>query len=526
MMDSDVSISALQKVKFTLVTATACLLLWAVALPSRHDVAKQAALHLSELEHLAGTLQSLRQEARMLQANVSSAASSTALDTDLDFVPYTAAEMKDHVHGVLPPMRLSIPPVPPAPHGTAALTLARNLGWPDAWSARQRPTLFLLGPPHAGSSFLAGCWRYALIGDPSRRAYPMARERWPLDFSPHGEPLWGDSLWGGFSIPQDHLWNRSGYRRWDPAAEWYLYGALGAAWDTWRGYVQRRRFPPVEEESGRWVLLDATPTYLMRPAAAEGVRRDFAAVDMNGALAPRFVVLVRNPLDRAYTHFLSYAANRKRRGEPLPLAERSFARHLGKELAWLRSIPLCRLMLEDPEGVLKDVALVRGVLSTCIVQQHHVGGPRPNFLAFGFAALGLRYWLELFPAERFKAVRSSDVEVDVGGDHVAALLEDVFDMKRMKRRCKKQGDTQNPSCTAQLQYDHAHLFCSKDSPVLAQAWSPTAAAAMNYTHGTTDELRTFRHIAERWDALLHILLDAHGIRLWDAPRASTLVREE
>ena len=75
---------------------------------------------------------------------------------------------------------LQLPPVPPAPTGKQAVRLARQLGYPNKCKARQRPEVFILGPPKSGTAFLGCCLCFAVIGNSSRKPRPMAQIRWPV----------------------------------------------------------------------------------------------------------------------------------------------------------------------------------------------------------------------------------------------------------------------------------------------------------------------------------------------------------
>ena len=508
------------RLKVLVVVAAACVFVPLARLPSTDSMLLEAAARLRTLELVSRNVSRARGDLLRLHGDL--AAGNVGVEVDLDFIPFTAAELLRHEMEQLPPLVRAIPEVAPAPLGRRAIDLARANAYPDSWNARQRPTLFLLGPPKTGTTFLAGCWRFAMVGDAARRSYPVARERWPLEFSKSGEPEWGDSLWGGHRIPTTHMWNRTGYRRWDPPKEWYIYSNLGSSWDTPKGFVQRRRFPPVEEGSKGWVLMDATPTYIMRPAAADGIRRDFRDVPAGSPLSPTFLVMLRDPVDRAYSHFLLFSSQRKSRGlKEDDAAHRVFARHLEEELSRLRSVPVCRMMVEEPEALVADMLLVRRALSTCVDTEEGYW-TKPNFFAQSFVALGLRYWLHQFPPHQFRLMRTADLKLlDAGG--VQHVLGDLFDMAPMKPRCKVPGQVDNPACTPQLQYDHADLFCSKDSPALAaQSWTGRSKR-MRYRKGGEGELAPFRKIAERWEAILLVMLQEHKMRVYRPSAKETIL---
>jgi hypothetical protein len=116
---------------------------------------------------------------------------------------------------------------------------------------------------------------------------------------------------------------------------------------------------------------EASPYYLFHPHAARRV----AATVPNA----RIIVMLRNPIDRAYSH---YQHERRRGFEPL-----DFGAAIEQEQA--RMDGELRHMLDDEEY-------------DSFAYRHH------SYLARGMYAGQLRAWRELVPAERMLVLRSED----------------------------------------------------------------------------------------------------------------------
>ena len=418
---------------------------------------------------------------------------------------------------------LKYPQVAPAPVGRAALDLARTLRYPARWGARMRPRHFILGPPKTGTTFLANCLRLAMVGNASNRPYPLSQMRWPIYIGkPEGEPIVKLST----PLINNRVWNRTGYRRWDAPKELWTYPDMGRYPQLPQGWLQRRRFPPVEPESAFWALMDATPDQLMIPEAA-----DAAAADLRGApFAQSFLVMLRSPLDRAYSHFLLYTELRRLWGwSPEPLTV--FAEKLHLQHRMLRARPVCERLLDDPAGVLADEDLTRRVLVECMYEDPDAemlakAGLPPNashseyrlaripmYLPFGFAALGARYWMDRFPQAYFRFAHTATLkQLDEAG--TMRFLQRTFDVDPMKPRCASASDWQSTTCTGARRYDHAYLFCGKNSPALtSQAWSKREG--LLYEKGSAEALQEYTALSERWHGLFVTFLKTRGITTYD-----------
>lgn len=133
------------------------------------------------------------------------------------------------------------------------------------------------------------------------------------------------------------------------------------------------------------LLGDATPYYLYHPLAATRARQH--------APQAKVIVLLRNPVDRAYGHW----AERTRNGvetEPFPEALRLEAARLDGEE---------QRLLDDP-------------LAVSFAHQHH------SYVDQGRYARGLQRWFAAFPAEQVHVIRSEDLY-----DDPATVYREVLD---------------------------------------------------------------------------------------------------
>lgn len=134
----------------------------------------------------------------------------------------------------------------------------------------------------------------------------------------------------------------------------------------------RSFFPVPPGGESRPIRLEATPYYLYHPAVPERIRATLPDA--------RFIVLLRDPVERAYSHYLH---SRERGFEPLGLTEALDAeagRLAGEE----------DRLLADP-----------GYAS--YAHQHQ------SYQHRGLYARQLACWLALFPADRFLLLKSEDL---------------------------------------------------------------------------------------------------------------------
>ena len=418
----------------------------------------------------------------------------------------------------LVPAFFKLPPVPPAPTGEAAMELAREQGWPDHWRARMRPQHFLLGPLKTGTTTLHACYERAMVGDPRKRAYPLATERWPLEYDDNGQAV----IRPTHMMPEPYLaWNRTGARRFDVRKEWRVYHK--AAWVKGEAPGLEKyhylRFPPVEEGTKDWTMLDGTPFNLMTPGAADELKEDLKCAPFK----PRFLVMNRDPLARGYSQFVMEQSlgYHEARGRDFynELESQSTAKK-----GSLSKYRVCQMMMQEPEALMKDVRRVRQALQTCmhgeppynveavgqvIRHQKYVA----NLLPFGFVALGLKYWLHVFDydASLFRVVDTSSLK-GLDAHQMMGLVEDVFDMKRMLPRCPAV-DSKEDGCTAWNRYDSGLRACGSQQ----NSWS----GKEGFTMGDPEKMKKYRTLSDRWGKILDDLIVEYNITRWVSP-AKTL----
>ena len=394
---------------------------------------------------------------------------------------------------------LKLPKVPPAPTGEAAVRLSRELGWPDHWKARQRPELFILGPPKTGTTFLEGCLRWSMFGNSSKRYYPLASERWPTIKLAGGEPRYTTSpVMEGLK-----LWNRTGFRRWDPPKEWWTYPEIGRYASDLRGFLNTQRFPPVEKESKNWFLIDSTPDMIMVPKAAQSLSKDLEG----SPFQPRFLVMERDALTRGYSHFLLFTQLRVQWGWGEETTT-VFADKLDEQHAILEKIPICNEMMYQPMNVLRSYDKTYLALRWCMYDPTKRN--QVMFLPFGFTALGVRYWFSKFDPNRFTFLKMRHFKkIAKSPEKLHTFYEHAFPgLKRNKPRCKNAGDWNSGNCTGWHLDEIATEMCGPDSPALkAQAWS--GRSGMNYTKGPKERFTKYKDISDSWDKAYKNLLEKH-----------------
>eukprot|EP01060_Flectonema_neradi_P036502 TRINITY_DN7021_c0_g1_i1.p1 TRINITY_DN7021_c0_g1~~TRINITY_DN7021_c0_g1_i1.p1 ORF type:complete len:558 (+),score=80.14 TRINITY_DN7021_c0_g1_i1:73-1746(+) len=425
----------------------------------------------------------------------------------LDSLPFPPRMISKHIKFPIERLEqagLQLPDVPPAPTGMQAYDLAEKFGYPRHWRARQRPQFFLLGPPKTGTTFLDACIRWSMHGNSDMKPYPTATARWPQDRGPGGEPVYADSA----EMLPFRIWNRTGFRRFDPPKEWWAYPEMGRYSDTIRGVINVLRFPPVEPESQKWVLIDSTPDSLMVPKSAQALHADIEGAPFN----PTFLVTHRNAFDRAYSHYLLFSQLRTDWGWG-PEKLRVFADRLDQQHQVLMGIPICKSLLETPEDVLKSHELTYKALRWCMYDPERRN--QVMYLPFGFTALGLNYWLMKFPVSSFRLLRMADLKKLNSIEKLLTFSEATFSgFKRVKPRCEDPADWNSGNCTGHMLHDKAMLFCSSESPALKdQAW--TDRKGLNISLGPDERLQKYRDIAQRWTDIFERFAEEKGLSFYD-----------
>ncbi len=143
----------------------------------------------------------------------------------------------------------------------------------------------------------------------------------------------------------------------------------------WRRAVTRGR-------RGRVLTFESTPYYLFHPLAAARA----AEVVPDACI----LVLLRNPVERAYSH---YCHNLRHGREPLSFED---------------------ALAAEPERLAGELERIAATSHS----RHHA---RFSYFARGLYAQQLLTWMAHFPAERFKVVRSEDLF-----EHTPAVYADVL----------------------------------------------------------------------------------------------------
>lgn len=138
----------------------------------------------------------------------------------------------------------------------------------------------------------------------------------------------------------------------------------------------RSHFPLVSDDDAGWITGETSPYYLFHPIAP---RRAAAVIP-----AARIVVVLRNPVDRAYSHF-------------------HHERVLGRETT--RSFE--EALDTERERTSADwEALSSGQIETSEAVRRY------SYLARGDYAVQLERWLAVFPREQVAAIRAEDLYAD------------------------------------------------------------------------------------------------------------------
>ena len=270
------------------------------------------------------------------------------------------------------------------------------------------------------------------------------------------------------------------------------------------------RFPPVEEGTKDWTMLDATPDSLMTAGTAEEVKKDLKCAPFK----PRFLVMNRDALSRGYSQFVM---------EDTLFVQTRRGKNFLKELEYqftrgsLAKYKICHDMMNEPEALMKDIRRVRQALQTCAyfkpplyrddaaqrndkIQQVFV-----NFLPFGFVALGLKYWLHVFDYDTslFRVVDTNTLK-GLNGPQMMGVVEDVFDVKRMLPRCPTASSKEDEDgCTAWNRYDSGLRACGSQK----NSWS----GKEGYTMGAAAGLKKYKYISDRWGKIMDDLIAEYNI---------------
>ncbi|WP_170861295.1 sulfotransferase [Geitlerinema sp. PCC 9228] len=141
-------------------------------------------------------------------------------------------------------------------------------------------------------------------------------------------------------------------------------------------YFSEFPLPKLDKLGSKQITGEATPDYLFHPHAPARIKELFPDT--------KFIVLLRNPSDRAYAHYNHEVRNKR---EPLP----SFEEAVNAEPERLRGE--LEKMLSDPtyESEVRD---------------------RKSYLERGKYQEQLQRWFDLFPREQFLIFKSEDFFVD------------------------------------------------------------------------------------------------------------------
>ncbi|KAJ9457903.1 hypothetical protein DIPPA_17926 [Diplonema papillatum] len=387
-----------------------------------------------------------------------------------------------------------LPPTPDAPSGADALRLARSWGLPDHWNARHHPTHFLLGSPKAGTTFVEKCYSSgAFAGDREHMPYPRPNVRWPVRKDRYGEPV---SWHTAFAF--ENAWNRTGFRRWDLLKEPRAY--LGCENYTSPVYYRTfESFPPVEEGSKNWEILDATPTYISNVRAVENVYVDH----LHDLTRPRFVVVWREPFARMYSHFVMIV------GRKPSVQPHAFVARMRKDYQHLLREPGCRVVIDDPESLMRseNKALLRYVLNKCFVF--------PKYLSFSLPVLGLRYWLHHFDASQFTVIKTQAMSKPEP-EPLIATLEEAFDLKALPK-CEDGQNWRTENCAGPGFWSQITSMCSDPKARghnRAASYSARAKTAA-ISKGTEEDQAPYLALFAKYEALMQKLIEDFNIRFVD-----------
>lgn len=128
---------------------------------------------------------------------------------------------------------------------------------------------------------------------------------------------------------------------------------------------------PLDDIPSEHLLGECSPGYLYHPYVCERIKRTCPEA--------KFIVLLRNPTDRAYSHYL-------------------YATHLGHEkLKFTFALKMEPKRLERGAFLMRDNPF-----------HHSKNHDLYAYVSHGFYARFLRRWLDVFPRERFLILRSEE----------------------------------------------------------------------------------------------------------------------
>ncbi|PGZ96167.1 sulfotransferase [Bacillus pseudomycoides] len=164
----------------------------------------------------------------------------------------------------------------------------------------------------------------------------------------------------------------------------------------------RSQFPLLLECNKKWITGEASPYYVFHPHAPKRIFQIMPKV--------KLIVLLRNPIDRAYSHYY----HQVRMGtEPL-----SFKEAIEKEETRLK--PEIMKMLEDEN-------------------YHSLPYQYYSYLARGRYVEQLKTWMNLFPVEQFLILKSEDFY-----SNPEMVFHRVLDFLELPRYQLKQYTKDNP----------------------------------------------------------------------------------
>jgi len=188
-----------------------------------------------------------------------------------------------------------------------------------------------------------------------------------------------------------------------------------------RWYSSHFSLSPWQRCSRRGILFgEKTPKYLCDPRVPERVHRELPDA--------KLIVLLRNPVERAYSHYRMNARNKKLTASFEEVVNAEFMRWEGG----------ARRLLET------------GQLEAC---ENKVWN---NLLARGLYVIQLRRWMQHFPREQFLIIRSEDLF-----DQPAALYEGVLEflgVRKQRLTSFSSGKTEHPPMAPELRERLAGFF--------------------------------------------------------------------
>jgi hypothetical protein len=199
-----------------------------------------------------------------------------------------------------------------------------------------------------------------------------------------------------FQYLMQHRQIASGFKKEVHYFDWNY--TRGPSW--YRAFFPTRRFVTKKTHSlGRYLCGEATPYYLFHPAVPQRVH----------SLLPeaKFIIVLRNPVDRAYSHYHHSVA----RGQETC----SFEEAIDREPERLHG---------EEEKLLRDEAYV---------SNSHI---RHSYFSRGCYADQMQRWLEYYPLGSFVIVKADELSIDPQSvcDEITGFLELPTQAVRSARR--------------------------------------------------------------------------------------------